>query len=241
MFCYSIELYTVTFRPRSTSVAGTVSNAEGFACCCRAANDEDGYWVGAGQGFELTAVAVGHLGRNATWRQSTLGLFTNRSLLRRTTGAVDTSGLPCLTSRLMDEWVGAAVISFERLGFRSNPATNLGTGEVSKRSNLCITVSRTSRVSTCAVPTAPMFSCTAPISAWAAPMSACITAMDSLFSAFIASIDFVVSAWAAPLSACIAPVSSKSKPTAEPGRERRDEEVDQFDPLEERPDLVPIL
>src|SRR6218665_880044 len=59
---------TVTFRPRSTSVAGTVSNAEGFACCCRAANDEDGFRVGAGQGFELTAVAVGHLGRNATWR-----------------------------------------------------------------------------------------------------------------------------------------------------------------------------
>src|SRR6218665_2446899 len=59
---------TVTFRPRSTSVAGTVSNADGFACCCRAANDEDGYRVGAGQGFELTAVAVGHLGRSATWR-----------------------------------------------------------------------------------------------------------------------------------------------------------------------------
>ena len=59
---------SVTFRPRSTSVAGTVSNAEGFACCCRAANDEDEYRVGSGQGFELTVVAVGHLGRNATWR-----------------------------------------------------------------------------------------------------------------------------------------------------------------------------
>src|SRR6218665_3409184 len=58
----------VTFRPRSTSVAGSVSNAEGFACCCRAVNDEDGYRVGAGQGFELTAVDVGHLGRSATWR-----------------------------------------------------------------------------------------------------------------------------------------------------------------------------
>src|SRR6218665_2299911 len=67
-------LITVTFRPRSTGVAVT-SNAEGFACCCRAANDEDGYRVGAGQGFELTAVAVGHLGRNATWPKSTLGLF----------------------------------------------------------------------------------------------------------------------------------------------------------------------
>jgi len=33
----------VAFRPRSTSVASTVSDAEGFACCCRAANDEDGY------------------------------------------------------------------------------------------------------------------------------------------------------------------------------------------------------
>ena len=63
-----ILLYSVTFRPRSTSVAGTVSNAEGFACCCRAANDDDGYRIGAGQGFELTAVAVGHLGRNSTWR-----------------------------------------------------------------------------------------------------------------------------------------------------------------------------
>src|SRR6218665_2459753 len=49
---------TVTFRPRSTGVAGTVSNAEGFACCCRAANDEDGYRVGPGQEFELTAVGV---------------------------------------------------------------------------------------------------------------------------------------------------------------------------------------
>src|SRR6218665_2146114 len=64
----SLIMNIVTFRPRSTSVAGTVSNAEGFVCCCRAANDEDGYRVGAGQGFELAAVAVGHLGRNATWR-----------------------------------------------------------------------------------------------------------------------------------------------------------------------------
>src|SRR6218665_3877651 len=79
------------------------------------------------------------------------------------------------------------------------------------------------------------------MSAWTAPMSACITAMDSLLSAFIASIDFLVSAWAAPMSACIAPIRSKSKSTAEPGRERRDEEVDQFDTLEERPDLVSIL
>src|SRR6218665_1170932 len=54
---------SVTFRPRSTSVAGTVSNAEGLACCCSSANDEDGYRVGAGQGFKITAVAVGHLGR----------------------------------------------------------------------------------------------------------------------------------------------------------------------------------
>src|SRR6218665_3881795 len=53
---------SVTFRPRSTSVAGTVSNAEEFACCCRAANDEDGYRVGPEQEFELTAVDVGHLG-----------------------------------------------------------------------------------------------------------------------------------------------------------------------------------
>src|SRR6218665_25525 len=64
----SLLCASVTFRPRSTSVAGTVSNAEGFACCCRAANDEDGYRVGPGQEFELTAVEVGHLGRSATWR-----------------------------------------------------------------------------------------------------------------------------------------------------------------------------
>src|SRR6218665_475198 len=79
-----------------------------------------------------------------------------------------------------------------------------------------------------------MFSCTAPMfpcrSAWMAPMFACI-----------ASIDFLVSAWAAPMSACIAPICSKSRSTAEPGRERRDEEVDLFDTLEERPDLVSIL
>ena len=55
---------TVTFRPRSTSVAGTVANPEGFACCCMAANDEDEYMVGTGQGFELASVNIGHLG----WR-----------------------------------------------------------------------------------------------------------------------------------------------------------------------------
>src|SRR6218665_873981 len=54
-------------------------------------------------------------------------------------------------------------------------------------------------------------------------------------------IDFLVSAWAALMSACIAPIRSKSRSTAEPGRERRDEEVDLFDTLEERPDLVSIL
>src|SRR6218665_1886324 len=53
-------------------------------------------------------------------------------------------------------------------------------------------------------------------------------------SACIASIEFLVSAWAAP-------IRSKSRSTAEPGRERRDEEVDLFDTLEERPDLVSIL
>src|SRR6218665_2385296 len=90
-----------------------------------------------------------------------------------------------------------------------------------------------------------MFSCTAPRfpcrSAWMAPMFVCI-----------ASIEFLVSAWAAPmlaciiamyslLSACIAPIRSKNRSTAEPGRERRDEEVDLFDTLEARPDLVSIL
>src|SRR6218665_498933 len=129
----------------------------------------------------------------------------------------------------MEEWLGAGVISFERLGFRSNPATNFGTGEASKRSNLCITVSRTSRVSTC---TAPMLACTAPMSAWTAPISACITAMDSLLSAFIASIEFLVSAWAAP-------IRSKSRLTSAP--ERRDEALDLSDTLEERPDLISIL
>src|SRR6218665_1338942 len=49
------------------------------------------------------------------------------------------------------------------------------------------------------------------------------------------------SAWAAPMLACIAPIRSKSRSTAEPGRERRDEEVDLFDILEERPDLVTII
>src|SRR6218665_3660694 len=95
---------TVTFRPRSTSVADTVSNAEGFVCCCRAATDEEGYRVGTGQGFELAAVDIGHLGWSATWRYSTLSLFASLSLLRRTTRVVDTSGLPCLTSRLIVEW-----------------------------------------------------------------------------------------------------------------------------------------
>src|SRR6218665_399495 len=127
---------------------------EGFECCCRAANDEDGYSLGAGQGFELTAVDVGHLGKSAT----------NLSLLRGTTGAVDT-----LASRMIVEWLGAAVISFERLGFKFNPATNFGTGEASKRSNLCIIVSRTSRASTCTAPTLLQY-------------SACISAMDSLLS-----------------------------------------------------------
>src|SRR6218665_2422220 len=56
----------VTFRPRSTSVADTVTKAEGFACCCRVANDEDGYRVGTGHGFKLTAVDVGHLILSAT-------------------------------------------------------------------------------------------------------------------------------------------------------------------------------
>src|SRR6218665_3757447 len=66
---YSCTSYShVTFRPRSTSVAGTVSNAEGFACCCRVANDEDGYRVGTGQGFEVASVGIGHLSWSATWR-----------------------------------------------------------------------------------------------------------------------------------------------------------------------------
>src|SRR6218665_3581601 len=72
-----------------------------------------------------------------------------------------------------------------------------------------------------------MFPCR---SAWMAPMFACI-----------ASIEFLVSAWAAPMFSWIAPIRSKSRSTAEPGRERRDEEVDLFDTLEERPDLVSIL
>ena len=58
--------HTVTFRPRSTNVAGTASNAEGFACGCRAANEEDGYRVGTGQEFKLTAVDVGNLVCSAT-------------------------------------------------------------------------------------------------------------------------------------------------------------------------------
>ena len=63
-----IQYNTVTFRPRSTSVAGTVSNAEGFACCCRAANDEDGYRVCTGPGYKLASVGIGHLGWSATGR-----------------------------------------------------------------------------------------------------------------------------------------------------------------------------
>src|SRR6218665_2490886 len=69
-----------------------------------------------------------------------------------TTGAFDTSGLPWLTSRLMVEWVGAAVITLERLGFDSNPATNFDAGEVPMCSNLGITVSRTPRVDTTIAP-----------------------------------------------------------------------------------------
>src|SRR6218665_2965038 len=61
------------------------------------------------------------------------------------------------------------------------------------------------------------------MSAWTAPRFACI-----------ASIEFLVSAWAAPMSACIAPIRSKSRSTAEPGRERRDEALDLFDTLEEQ-------
>src|SRR6218665_914699 len=184
-FCITRDHTSVTFRPRSTSVAGTVSNAEGFACCCRVVNDEDGYRVGTGQGLELAAVDIGH-----SWLERYLAIIYFRFIYQlfaptyyRTTGAVDTSGLPCLASRLMDEWGGAAVISLERLGFKSNPATNSGTGEVSKRSNLCITVSRTSRVSTCAAPTAPMFSCTAPMFSCTAPMLACIASMEFRVSA----------------------------------------------------------
>src|SRR6218665_678723 len=56
------------------------------------------------------------------------------------------------------------------MGFKSNPATHFGTGEASKRSNLCITVYRTCRVSTSAAPTAPMFSCTAPMFSCTAPI-----------------------------------------------------------------------
>src|SRR6218665_2553699 len=54
------------------------------------------------------------------------------------------------------EWLGAAVTSLERLGFKSNPATNFDAGEFSKRSNLCLTVPRTPRVSTCCAHTTPM-------------------------------------------------------------------------------------
>src|SRR6218665_957739 len=95
------------------------------------------------------------------------------------------------------------VISPEQLGFKSNPAANFGTGDVSRRSNLCLTVSSTSLVSAC---TASMLACRASIeflvSAWTTPMSACM-----------ASIEFLV-------SACIAPIF-----TAEPGREMRDKGV----------------
>src|SRR6218665_3637267 len=49
-----------------------------------------------------------------------LGLFTNLSLLRRTTGDVDTSVWLCRASSLIVEWLGAAVISLERLGLKSN-------------------------------------------------------------------------------------------------------------------------
>ena len=86
----------------------------------------------------------------------------------------------------MVEWVGAAVITLERLGFDSNPATNFYAGEVPMCSNLGITVSRTPRVDTTI----------------------------------------------APKSALIASNRSKIKLTSEP--ERRDEEVDLFDTLEER-------
>src|SRR6218665_406786 len=34
--------YYAAFHPRSTSVVVAVSNAEGFACCCRAADEE---WI----------------------------------------------------------------------------------------------------------------------------------------------------------------------------------------------------
>src|SRR6218665_951272 len=70
-----------------------------------------------------------------------------------------------------------------------------------------------------------MFSCTAPRSACIAPMFA-----------WTVSIEFLVSAWRAPKFS----IRSRIKSTAEPGRERRDEEVDLhvYDTLEERPDLV---
>jgi len=51
--------------------------------------------------------------------------------------------------------------------------------------------------------------------------------------ACISSIEFLVSAWAAP-------IRSKITPTAEPGREMRDEGVDLSGILEEGPYLVSI-
>lgn len=100
--------------------------------------------------------------------------------------AVDISGLTCHISSPTVERQGATVISRERLGFKSNLATNLGTGDASKRCNRCITVFITSMVF-----------------AGTASMSACITAMDSL-----------VSACTAFYFKFLSPFSSPSNPTA---------------------------
>src|SRR6218665_2318629 len=101
----SLIMNIVTFRPRSTSVAGTVSNAEGFVCCCRATENEDGWRVCIWPGSELAAIAIGALYLAIIYA---LGLFNNLSLLRNTLGPITISGS-------MVEWRGAAVISRERL------------------------------------------------------------------------------------------------------------------------------
>ena len=42
----SASCYVPPPLDKTSSVAGTVSNAEGFACCCRATEDEDGFAFG---------------------------------------------------------------------------------------------------------------------------------------------------------------------------------------------------
>src|SRR6218665_2212642 len=79
-----------------------------------------------------------------------------------------------------------------------------------------------------------MFSCTAPRFSCTAPMFPCRFAWMAPIFALTAPMFPCRSAW-------IAPMRSKSRSTAEPGRERRDEALDLFDTLEERPDLVSIL